>query len=67
MVMLTPKEIRGIRNAMGLSASEFAARNDVTEDTVWKWERGDRHPTYKRMLRLNELRDEVIQKTLNPA
>lgn len=67
MVMLTPKDIRGIRMALGLTGGEFALKVGVTEDTVWRWERGDRHPTYKRMERLNELRDEVIQKTFDPA
>lgn len=67
MVMLSPTDIRDLRTAMGLTVPEFAELNDVTEDTIWKWERGDRHPAYRRMVRLNELREQVIQKALHPA
>jgi DNA-binding XRE family transcriptional regulator len=55
MSMLTPERIRKIRLALGLTAAEFAARLGVSEDCVWKWERGNRHPTYKRMIALNKI------------
>jgi DNA-binding transcriptional regulator YiaG len=67
MVMLSPKDIRDLRIALGLTGPEFAERVGVTEDAVWKWERGARHPNYARMLRLNELRNEVIEKALHPV
>lgn len=67
MVMLSPKEIRDLRNALGLTCPELAEKVGVCEDTIWKWERGDRHPNYKRMQKLNELRDDFIRRTLQPA
>jgi len=67
MVMLNNVEIRGLRLSLGLTAPEMAVKVGVSEDTIWKWERGDRHPNYKRMVRLNELRDELIRRALQPA
>jgi len=57
MVMLTKDDIKELRLALGDTAAEFAARLGVSEDCIWRWERGNRHPTYKRMLQLNELRE----------
>ena len=57
MVMLSPKDIRELRLALDLTGGELAQKIGVTEDTVWRWERGDRHPTYKRMVQLNQLRE----------
>ena len=64
MVMLSPKQIRELRLALGLKAPEFAQMMSVTEDTIWRWERGDRHPTYKKMVRLNELWTDATEKGL---
>jgi transcriptional regulator with XRE-family HTH domain len=67
MVMLTPQDIRGLRLAMGLTGAEFAQRVGVSEDTIWRWEKGNRHPNYKRMEKLNELREAHIKKVFTPA
>lgn len=67
MVMFDAHEIRGLRIALGLTASEFAEKIGVCEDTIWRWERGDRHPNFRRMTRLNELREEYIGRKLSRA
>lgn len=64
MVMLTPTQIRELRLAMGLRAPEFAELFGVCEDTIWRWERGERHPLYKKMVKLNELWNDAILKGL---
>lgn len=55
MLMLTPSEIRQLRLNLGMTAQKFAATLKVHIDTVFKWERGDRHPTYQKMIELNKL------------
>jgi DNA-binding transcriptional regulator YiaG len=59
MTALTPSRIRKTRLALGLTAAQFAKRIGVSEDCVWKWERGVRHPTYRKMIELNELGQEA--------
>jgi len=54
-VMLTPEDIKRIRRELKLSARQFADRLGVTMSTVFKWESGLRHPTYKMMGRLNSM------------
>jgi DNA-binding transcriptional regulator YiaG len=55
MAVMTPNQIRKTRLALGLTATEFAKRIGVSEDCFWKWERGDRHPAYRKMIELNKL------------
>jgi len=55
MEMMTPEQIKKIRAELGMTAVAFAKCLGVSEDCVWRWERGNRHPTYKRMVALNEL------------
>jgi DNA-binding transcriptional regulator YiaG len=62
MMLLTPKDIRNIRLTLGLTAAQFAKRLGVSEDCVWRWERGNRHPTYKKMEELNRLADGIPKK-----
>lgn len=63
MVMLKPSDIKELREFLGLTRKEFAARVGVSDVTVWCWEAGTRHPTYRHLVRLNEIRDEA-RKTL---
>ena len=58
MDMFTPEEIRALRKELALSGSEFAKLLGVGENTVRRWELGDRHPRWEMMKRMNELRDE---------
>lgn len=54
---MTGKEIRMIREALGFNVQQWAARHNVTYDTVRKWESGKNPLTgmalfvYKRYLR----------------
>ncbi len=64
MVMLTNVQIRELRLAMGYRAPDFAELFGVAEDTIWRWERGDRHPTYKKMVKLSELWAQAVEKGL---
>ena len=64
MVMLEPKQIRELRLALGYKAPDFAELMGVSEDTIWRWERGDRHPTYKKMVKLSELWAKAVEKGL---
>ncbi len=57
MTMLTPDDIRRIRLDLGLTAQAFADKLDVHISTVFKWESGDRHPTYRKMTEINKLAD----------
>jgi DNA-binding transcriptional regulator YiaG len=58
MEMMTPKQIRELRLLLGMTGAAFAERLNVAEDTVWKWERGVRHPKYRHMEEMNKLADE---------
>lgn len=64
MVMLTHKQIKELRLALGLTGFEFAQKIGVSEDCVWKWEKGIRHPTWKKMQRLNGLLKDAEKKGL---
>ncbi|HEY9572420.1 MAG TPA: helix-turn-helix domain-containing protein [Pusillimonas sp.] len=39
------KYTRGVRRRLGLSQREFAARINVSLDTIRNWEQGRRYPT----------------------
>ena len=58
MSLLSPEEIRSLRQALGLTLKELGNLVGVTERCVGHWENGRAHPTYKKMVRLNELRDQ---------
>ncbi len=55
MLMLTPENIRDIRKKLGLSPTQFAAKIGVSENTVRRWEIGDRHPRWNTMALINGL------------
>lgn len=55
MVMITAEQIKLIREAMGLSLTDFAAVLGVSISTVCLWEQGHRHPRWKPMVKLNDL------------
>lgn len=57
--MYTAKVIREIRVALNLSVGQFAAKLGVSENCVWKWESGARHPSYKRMVKLDSMARKV--------
>lgn len=54
-IMLTASDITVIRTSRKMNLREFADFLDVSEATVSRWESGKRHPTWKMMVRLNEL------------
>lgn len=53
-VLFTPERIREFRQRAGISPTELGFRLGVTENTIHRWEMGDRHPSYTMMLKLNE-------------
>ena len=61
MVMFTPQDIATIRKTLGLTATEFAYELGISENTVRRWEMGDRHPRYKMMEKLNKLNEKAQQ------
>jgi len=67
MNMFTPEQIRSIRLGMRLSAAEFARLMNVSEDCIWRWERGNRHPTYRKMVMLNDLARKAGIRIKQPA
>ncbi len=58
MFMYTPEEISALRKRLGLTHTEFAARIGVCENTAIRWQMGDRHPSYKCLVKLNKLAEE---------
>ncbi len=71
MVMLTAEQIRSLRLKMGVTITRFAADLGVTEHAVRRWEKGERHPKWSIMAKLNEWWDEHMRdspsKRLQPA
>jgi len=55
MLMLTPDQIKRIRKALGMNSTEFASLLGVTQNTVARWEIGDRHPRWEMMEKINNL------------
>jgi transcriptional regulator with XRE-family HTH domain len=55
MINFTSEQIREIREALGLTQTEFAVKCGVSASTVISWENDLRHPSWPRMQRLNEL------------
>lgn len=52
---MTPSQVRAIRQTLGLSRRELAARLGVSPVTVASWEQGERHPRPWAALRLADL------------
>lgn len=51
---IRPEELKGIRERMGLSQRQLAARLGVARATVWRWEAGV-HPIEPLSARLIEI------------
>jgi len=62
MNMFDKDQIRQLRLDLGMTAQQFADRLGVHVDTVWKWERGVRHPIYSMMVELNKLKESKLSK-----
>ena len=45
MRIMTPKQIKELRERLGLSRTEFAARLGLTESAIHYWEHGERKPS----------------------
>ncbi len=54
MIMLTAQQITALRLKMGVTITRFAADLNVTEHAVRRWEKGERHPKWEHMAKLNE-------------
>ena len=68
MFMFTPQQIRSLRISLDMTPTVFAALVGVSENTVRRWEIGDRHPNYKRMEALNALaKDRGVELEGTPA
>lgn len=57
MTMLTGQEIKEIREALGFTPTEFAAKLGVSAAAVSRWEAGGRHPRWDTMMKINEMKD----------
>lgn len=53
--MYTPQEIKRIRKKVGMTATEFAVKLGVTEQTVRRWESGLRHPRYDDLVKIHAM------------
>ncbi|MBI4582211.1 MAG: helix-turn-helix domain-containing protein [Planctomycetes bacterium] len=51
----TPGHIRALRDALGLSQQQFAARLRVSSQTVSRWERGEACPHSRAVTALRRL------------
>ena len=59
MFMLNANQIRAIRKKLGLSQTAFSQRLGVTQNTVARWEIGDRHPKWDMMEKICGLAEEA--------
>jgi DNA-binding transcriptional regulator YiaG len=55
MKMLDSQGIKAIREALGMTQTQFAAALGVTENAVRRWEYGDRHPRWETMEKINAM------------
>ena len=55
MGMMTPEDIKRLRLTLRMTAREFGELVGVSEDSVYFWEAGTRHPNYRNLVRLNEI------------
>lgn len=63
MDMLTPQQIRRIREALRLSYTELAVKVGVTENAARRWEIGDRRPRGGSLTMLYQLAEEAERRT----
>lgn len=57
--MITPEAIRHIRESLGLTQAQFAARLGVASWTVSRWERGTNSPYPKQAIRIREMAEDA--------
>jgi DNA-binding XRE family transcriptional regulator len=57
----TPGFLRTLREALGMSRAEFAARLGVDQTTVTRWERGDVQPPLKVVRAIRSLRNQSVR------
>lgn len=55
MDMLTGKEIRKLREKLGMTPTEFGYTLGVSSSTVTLWQKDLRHPSWKHLVKLNDL------------
>ena len=60
--MFTSEQIRELRMALGWGQTELAFRIGVSQNTVARWESGDRNPSRKHNEILNKLLREAEKK-----
>lgn len=58
-VEVTPDEIKALRVSLGLSQHDFAVRIGTTAPTIFRWEKGQRHPKGLYAKVLNDLARET--------
>lgn len=57
--MFDAEKIKNLRIALGLNQEKFANLLGVTKSAVSLWEKGRRHPPYRKMERLNQLAEDA--------
>lgn len=62
MSMFTGKQILAIREALGMSRTQFGAALGVSEGAVCRWELDGRHPRFDTMVKINELANQAKKK-----
>lgn len=62
-------DVRAVREAVGATQTEFAARFGIPVDTLRKWERGVRHPDAagKAYLLMIQRNPKLVEETLRAA
>jgi predicted transcriptional regulator len=58
LTLPTPQQLRELRILSGLTIREVAEQADVSPDSVWRWEQGERSPRLSDVRTLVELYDE---------
>lgn len=59
--------IRDYRKRAGLTMEELGARLGVSESAIQRWERGDRRPSYERLLQIAEELDCTVNDLMGYA
>ncbi len=55
MLMFDAQQIKAIREALGMTQTEFAAALGTSFHAVYGWEHDRRHPKYETMRKINDL------------
>ena len=62
--MLTPTQIKNLREALDLTQAAFAKKLGVRQPTVAYWETGVRHPRYDLLVKLWKIFQELERQGL---